>query len=162
VSANESPRSATGADEKNWLVGRLQDRTPESMNASRVRETDSVVPPTTVISLKGRLHDWGRSLEHAPADVVYVGRECKRRFETSWVLAESPLNNPHHVGRRCKTCGEPHTREQAVGLYIGHLNRRPDLFALLSPLRGKRLACWCAPELCHAHILAKLLNREGL
>ncbi|MDX2820370.1 DUF4326 domain-containing protein, partial [Streptomyces ipomoeae] len=27
--------------------------------------------------------------------------------------------------------------------------------ALVPPLRGKTLACWCAPELCHADILAE-------
>jgi hypothetical protein len=29
-----------------------------------------------------------------------------------------------------------------------------------APLRGKNLACWCAPdERCHADILLKLANR---
>lgn len=28
----------------------------------------------------------------------------------------------------------------------------------LAPLRGKNLACWCAPKRCHAETLARLAN----
>ena len=35
---------------------------------------------------------------------------------------------------------------------------RPALLALLSELRGRTLACWCAPLLCHAGVLAELAD----
>lgn len=30
----------------------------------------------------------------------------------------------------------------------------------LRPLRGKTLACWCAPKRCHAETLLRLANKE--
>ena len=36
---------------------------------------------------------------------------------------------------------------------------RPDLLARLGELRGKRLACWCAPKSCHGDVLAELAER---
>lgn len=32
----------------------------------------------------------------------------------------------------------------------------------LAPLRGKHLACWCAPKRCHAETLLRLANKETL
>lgn len=31
----------------------------------------------------------------------------------------------------------------------------------LKPLRGKNLACWCAPKRCHADTLLRLANEEA-
>lgn len=31
----------------------------------------------------------------------------------------------------------------------------------LAPLRGKSLACWCAPQRCHADTLIRLANKEA-
>jgi hypothetical protein len=33
-----------------------------------------------------------------------------------------------------------------------------ELFFDVNELRGKVLVCWCAPELCHGHLLAKLAD----
>ena len=51
------------------------------------------------------------------------------------------------------------TREDVVGLYLTDLHcARPDLLARVGELRGKPLACWCVPELCHGQILAALAD----
>ena len=42
--------------------------------------------------------------------------------------------------------------------YREYLRARPDLLALVPELRGRTLACWCAPELCHADILAEIAD----
>lgn len=36
------------------------------------------------------------------------------------------------------------------------LSQQPDW---LKPLRGKHLACWCAPKRCHAETLMRLANK---
>ncbi|MGW3846899.1 DUF4326 domain-containing protein [Streptomyces fagopyri] len=100
---------------------------------------------TTVISLKGRIHDYGPTLEHAPTGVVYVGRTL---YRGGWRLPGNPLFNPYNVGAI-------HTRDQAIDLYREHLLKRPDLLALIPELRGRTLACWCAPEACHADVLVE-------
>lgn len=48
-----------------------------------------------------------------------------------------------------------------VELYRQHMERlreaSPDYYrALLEPLRGKDLACWCATDVCHASVLLEL------
>lgn len=103
---------------------------------------------TTVISLKGRIHDYGAALERSPADLVYIGRALHRG---GWHLHGHKLFNPYTVGAR-------HTRDQAIALYREHLLERPDLLALIPELRSKTLACWCAPEACHADVIAEFAD----
>lgn len=69
---------------------------------------------------------------------VYVGRPSK------W-------GNPFHVGK-------DGTREQVIARYRTYLEGQPGLLAQLPKLRGKVLACWCAPLPCHADVLLSLAN----
>jgi len=100
---------------------------------------------TTVVNLKGNRDDPGF------ADVVYVGRALRRG---GWDLAASPLANPFRPGR-------DGSRSEVVARYREYLLSRPDLLALLPGLRGKRLGCWCAPEPCHAEVIAELADAAG-
>ena len=102
---------------------------------------------TTVISLKGRIHQYGPHLDRAPAGLVYVGRQMSGVRAGGWDLPAHPLHNPYTLSRY----GTP---EAAVAAYIRHFLDRPDLLDQAAVLRGKTLACWCAPELCHAHVIA--------
>ncbi|MFD8754826.1 DUF4326 domain-containing protein [Kitasatospora sp. NPDC059577] len=97
---------------------------------------------TTVVNLKGHRDD------PAYGDAVYVGRAAHRG---GWHLAESPLHCPYRPGPDL-------TREEMVAKYRAYLLARPDLLALVPPLRGHRLACWCAPLPCHADVLAELAD----
>ncbi|WP_055491382.1 DUF4326 domain-containing protein [Streptomyces sp. TP-A0356] len=109
---------------------------------------------TKVINLKGRLQEFGPRLEHAPKDVVYVGRRITRG---GWDLPQHPLYNPFQID----TAKKKHdgTRNQVMAKYRDRLMDRPDLLALVPALRGRTLACWCTPELCHADILAEIADR---
>ncbi|MFG2473535.1 DUF4326 domain-containing protein [Streptomyces fagopyri] len=98
---------------------------------------------TTVINLKGHKAEFGPRLEHAPTDLVYVGR---RMTMGGWNLPAHPLANPHTL----KAHGTP---EAAVAAYIRHLLNRPDLLDQAAALEGKALACWCTPAICHAHAI---------
>lgn len=113
---------------------------------------------TTVINLKGRIREYGPRLEHAPSGLVYVGRRMAGVRAGGWDIQVSPFANPHNTGRRCRTCGGQHDNRQAAGLYREYLLGRPELLALIPELRGRILACWCAPEPCHAHVLAALAD----
>jgi hypothetical protein len=97
---------------------------------------------TSVVNLKGHRDDPGF------ADVVYVGRAMHRG---GWHLAGSPLANPFRLGR-------DGSRAEVVERYRDYLLSRPDLLALLPELRGRRLGCWCAPEPCHANVIAALAD----
>ncbi|MER7756054.1 DUF4326 domain-containing protein [Kitasatospora sp. NPDC097643] len=97
---------------------------------------------TTVVNLKGHRDDPGY------ADVVYVGRPMHRG---GWHLPGSPPHCPYRPGPDL-------TREQMLVKYRAHLLAHPDLLALVPPLRGHRLGCWCAPLPCHADVLADLAD----
>lgn len=49
-------------------------------------------------------------------------------------------------------------RLDVIGKYEKHLIRTYDLLFSLGELRGKDLACWCAPSPCHADHLLRLAN----
>ncbi|GHK04116.1 DUF4326 domain-containing protein [Streptomyces sp. NPDC003753] len=110
---------------------------------------------TKVINLKGRLQEYGPRLEHAPRNVVYVGRRLTRG---GWDLPQHPLYNPFQIDTPKKK--HDGTREEVMAKYRDHLMGRPDLLALVPELRGKTLACWCAPELCHGDILAEVADKK--
>ena len=69
---------------------------------------------------------------------IYVGRPTK------W-------GNPYIIGKD----GD---RDEVLRKYEEWLKSSPSLLSALPELRGKVLACWCAPMKCHADILAKLAN----
>ncbi|MGI3201779.1 DUF4326 domain-containing protein [Streptomyces sp. GLT-R25] len=108
---------------------------------------------TTVINLKGRIHDFGPRLEDAPADLVYVGR---RWTMGHWDLPQHALYNPFAYDTVTKK--RDGTRAEVMAKYRAYLLERPELLALVPELRGRTLACWCAPELCHGDILAELAD----
>lgn len=77
---------------------------------------------------------------------VYVGRAAPRCG-----LKASPFANPFRIGRD----GD---RGEVIARYRAWLAERPELLAQVRGLRGLRLACWCAPEACHAGVLAELAD----
>lgn len=90
-------------------------------------------------------------------NVVYVSR--RQWWGPGRLLDEHPLKNPHLVDKPCRArgChGIVHTRQEAIAAYGRRLLAHPELLAQVPVLRGRVLACWCAPELCHGHILAVL------
>ena len=74
---------------------------------------------------------------------------------------EAGIQNPNDVfiGRGSKwgnpfVLGIHGTREEVVHKYVLHLQSRPDLEEAIVPeLEGKNLICYCAPKLCHGHVL---------
>ena len=84
-----------------------------------------------------------------PPGAVYVGRRMARIG-----LAGSTWANPFKIG-------VDGARAEVIEKYRAWLFKQPELMAALPELRGKDLACWCAPEPCHGDVLLELANREG-
>jgi hypothetical protein len=78
--------------------------------------------------------------------------------------AESPENpgrfSPSKWGNPYKVAD--YGRPEAVRLYKEHLRQRPELVeAARRELRGRDLACWCAPGVeCHADLLMAAANED--
>jgi hypothetical protein len=50
-------------------------------------------------------------------------------------------------------------RKTVIENYAQHyLPYKPSLLSRLAELRGRALACWCAPEPCHGDVLLQLLR----
>lgn len=70
-----------------------------------------------------------------PLDCVYVGRG-------------SPWGNPFRIG-------VDGTRDQVCDRFEREILPTLDL----TPLRGKNLVCFCAPQRCHADVLLREANK---
>lgn len=84
---------------------------------------------------------WHVNDQRKPAGTVYVGRPTK------W-------GNPYAI-----IPGTGFTRLVVLAKYREYINSFPQLqHAAREELRGKHLACWCAPSPCHADILLEIAN----
>lgn len=77
---------------------------------------------------------------------VYIGRHTRQLVGSIW-------GNPFRIG-------PDGNRQEVIQKYRAYLLSRPDLLAQLPTLRGKTLACWCAPLACHGDILAELADQQ--
>jgi Domain of unknown function (DUF4326) len=93
----------------------------------------------------------GRKSKVIGDDEVYIGH---RWTLGGWRLPESKWANPFKIGR-------DGTREEVIALYERSLRSKPELIAALPQLRGKNLACWCAPLPCHGDVVARLVELEA-
>lgn len=76
---------------------------------------------------------------------------CKRAQFDVYVGRPTRWGNPFVIGR-------DGSRAQVIAKYEAWLREQPELMDALSELRGKVLACWCAPQPCHADVLVRLAN----
>jgi hypothetical protein len=91
------------------------------------------------------------NLRHEPlGDAVYVGRAMPGRG-----LAGLAFANPYRVG-------QDGDRAEVIQKYRLWIVRQPLLLDRLHELRGRRLACWCSPEPCHADVLAELVDADEI
>lgn len=75
---------------------------------------------------------------------VYCGRASRFGEESKW-------HNPFKIG-------VDGTRSEVIIKYKEYLLGHPSLVLDLHELRGKILACFCAPRSCHCDVLAELAN----
>jgi hypothetical protein len=85
------------------------------------------------------------------ADAIYVGRAVLSRG-----LADSPFGNPYKLARDAT----PADRAEVIQKYRSWLLGQRELLRRLHELRGRPLACWCAPEPCHANVLVELVDAD--
>lgn len=80
---------------------------------------------------------------------------CKRAAHDVYIGRPGPWGNPIRLMSEAD-------REAVLWAYIEWLNQQPELQARARlELRGKVLGCWCAPRLCHGHVLAQVANENA-
>lgn len=63
----------------------------------------------------------------------------------------SEWGNPFHIGI-------DGSREEVIQKYKEWVIKQPHLMRGLKTLIGKRLGCWCSPNLCHGDVLVELID----
>ena len=116
------------------------------------KATSRPKPPTTVYNRRKGI------ATPPPADAVYIGSAMPRAR-----IAGSPFGNPW----RCRRDADEGERLAAVAQFGRWVFGDPDLVAEGGPppsleeireLAGRALVCWCAPKLCHGHLLAAIAD----
>jgi hypothetical protein len=95
-----------------------------------------------------------RVREHASLVV-----HCKKSAYDVYIGRPGPWGNPfsHQAGTLAKF--RVASRDEAVSKYEEWLLAQPELVARAkAELRGKVLGCWCSPQSCHGHVLARIAN----
>ena len=110
-----------------------------SLAADALARTMSTMSTTTVV------HN-----QHDDYD-VYIGREVP-----DFGLPSSKWGNPFVMADDSLA-----ERQRAIGEYRKWIVQQPELMSSLEELRGKRLACWCAPLSCHGNVLVELLAQRA-
>jgi len=101
------------------------------------------------------LEEWindDKNVYIARAGVVFINK--KRYPPNSYKFA-----NPYKIGK-------DGTREEVIVKYkeyiIKKLENDKSLINELLSLKGKKLGCWCYPEICHGNILLELIDKYSL
>ena len=89
-----------------------------------------------------RVVHW-RDREQYP-EWVYVGRPIPRQR-----IKGSPFANPFKIGK-------DGSRADVLAKYSQWIASQPELIQQARALKGKVLVCWCAPDDCHGHVLARI------
>lgn len=80
---------------------------------------------------------------------IYIGREMEFYVKGA---KGSKWRNPYSVKK--------YGRDECLQRYRQNIKNSPELLHSLEELRGKTLACWCAPLPCHGDILIELLDKS--
>ena len=92
------------------------------------------------------------NLRNSPYE-VYIGRAGHGR--------DGYFGNPHLIGL-CPLCGEEHTRDEAIAEFkkdfLVRIERDAEFRRRVLELKGKILACFCAPKNCHGNVYKEWLD----
>jgi hypothetical protein len=82
---------------------------------------------------------------------------CRRDRYDVYVGRPSIYGNPYSHKENTRAQFKVATREEAIEKYETWIRGKPSLLRLVKQeLRGKVLGCWCVPDPCHGHVLARI------
>jgi hypothetical protein len=90
-----------------------------------------------------------------PVDHLVV--HCKKEKYDVYIGRPSKWGNQFRIKQR----GNLKARHDAVYQYWIWVHAQPDFMReIRRELNGKVLGCWCQPEFCHGHVIARIANPE--
>lgn len=78
---------------------------------------------------------------------------CKKSKHDIYIGRPSKWGNPFEIGK-------DGTREEVIHKYREWIQTQPSLLKSVHELKGKTIACWCAPLPCHGDVLAELAEKN--
>lgn len=107
-------------------------------------------------------HDWLDCHECLEAYELYL-EEGEEEVKTTVVHCDEDEEHTY-IGRPTKwgnpfVLGKDGTRKEVIDKYRAWIATQPKLLNDLKELKGQKLGCWCAPKLCHGHVLAELADK---
>lgn len=79
---------------------------------------------------------------------------CKKEPYDVYIGRPSKWGNPFEIGK-------DGNRQEVIEKYRQYLFKNPHLVKeAQKELKGKTLACWCAPQACHGDILLEIANQD--
>jgi hypothetical protein len=85
---------------------------------------------------------------------IYIGRQGKGK--------DGYFGNTHIIGF-CKVCNKSHSREESVEAFRIDFHKRVEADGIfkekLKELKGKRLGCFCKPQVCHGDVFVEYLEK---
>jgi hypothetical protein len=92
---------------------------------------------------------------------VYIGRGRGSKWGNPYKLTDYKFANPDGSPAPFDevTAREMCLRDFEHALHVGMLDFSVE--DVRRELRGKVLACWCAPKSCHGDVLARIANPAG-
>lgn len=87
---------------------------------------------------------------------------CRKEPFDVYIGRPGPWGNPFSSRSGTLAAFRVAFREEAIWEYEKWLLAQPGLVAKVrQELRGKTLGCWCAPQLCHGEVLARIADSDG-
>lgn len=85
---------------------------------------------------------------------------CKKEDYDIYIGRPSKWGNPFSHKDGTKADYKTESREDAVYSYLKYITLGTGFNLLydLDELRGKTIACWCSPKLCHGNVLLDLVE----
>ena len=78
---------------------------------------------------------------------------CRADGDFVRIDRRSDWGNPFKIGKKS-------SRAEVVANFEEYLAGKPELLERLPDLKGKALACWCAPRACHGDVLKRWVERN--
>lgn len=114
---------------------------PTTSDAQPPKPAAPGYPKTTVVNFRDVKHLWNPNIRQwGEPDLIYCGRR-----NTFYNLPQSDWHNPYKG-------------DAAIPQFRHYIKHNLPLMDRIDELRGNRLVCWCAPDLCHCDVLCELLG----
>jgi protein gp37 len=152
---NVEPCEQPTHDNMSTTITHVTEKIMSETVPTQVNQATDASPQTRIVDFRDVKEHWDVKIAKWDSDqFVYIGR-----VNPTYNLPESPWHNPFKLEK-----DTPENRAKGVEQYRQYITERlakePELLQKLHELKGKTLACWCSPKICHGDVLIEFLTGQ--